>query len=114
MHDELFHCMSSEQFLVHSCVIFCDRSVVSSGHSAETLAFNFDALCGLVPPTRAPGLVVQHPALLACSPFTLWSHLHALGLLMGCDAQEAARLAGRHPRLLTASTQALRSRWGSI
>lgn len=86
-------------------------SLSHAGHSPETLAFNFEALCGLVPPARAPALIVAHPALLVSSPFTLWAHLDALSKLMGCDAAGAARLAGRHPRLLTASTRALRSRW---
>lgn len=82
--------------------------------SAATLAGNYRALADAIPHAQLRPLLRRAPSILTCSPFSLWSNLHALGMLLDMPAGRVAALLARAPRLLTTSPTLLRQRFDAL
>jgi hypothetical protein len=83
-------------------------------HSAATLASNYGAMATVLPPAQLRQLLLRVPTLLTLSPFSFWSNLHGLGMMLDLPAGRLGALALRAPRLLTTSPALLQQRFDAL
>jgi hypothetical protein len=83
-------------------------------HSADTLASNYGAMATVLPPAQLHQLLLRVPSLLTLSPFSFWSNLHGLGMLLDLPAGRLGAVALRAPRLLTTSPALLQQRFDAL
>jgi hypothetical protein len=82
--------------------------------SADTLASNYGVMATVLPAAQLQQLLLRVPSLLTLSPFTFWSNLHALGMLLDLPAGRLGAFALKAPRLLTTSPALLQQRFGAL